>query len=386
VAPAYDLGALEAAFAPTDGITEGVFRSSQEDVIVAQEAYGPAYNTTFSGVFPDWGIVRIFDKALNFKTVDGTAVTLPLQAKAIQDEMGETFDLEYGRMSGKLGLELPNTIAGAQNFMLYGYNAPPTEIVDSSVVSSKIGELGDGTQIWKITQNGVDTHPMHFHLFEVQLLNRVAWDGKIMLPQPNELGWKDTVKVNPLEDTVVALRAVVPEAPWDLPNSVRLLDPTMPEGEVLKGNIFDPMSNGVTVTNHIVNFGWEYVWHCHILSHEEMDMMRPMQLVVNRSMIATPSLTATGVPGAPIALQWNDSTPASDPLMWGDPASEIGYRIERTTVVGGVEGTFAVIGSALANATTFTDPATIAGTTYRYRVYAYNAAGEVSSNPVDIGP
>ena len=27
------------------------------------------------------------------------------------------------------------------------------------------------------------------------------------------------------------------------------------------------------------NFGWEY-WHCHILSHEEMDMMRPVKAIV----------------------------------------------------------------------------------------------------------
>ena len=30
------------------------------------------------------------------------------------------------------------------------------------------------------------------------------------------------------------------------------------------------------IVNAMTNFGWEYVWHCHILSHEEMDMMRPM--------------------------------------------------------------------------------------------------------------
>ena len=35
------------------------------------------------------------------------------------------------------------------------------------------------TQIWKITHNGVDTHAIHFHLFNVQLLNRVGWDGAI---------------------------------------------------------------------------------------------------------------------------------------------------------------------------------------------------------------
>ena len=33
------------------------------------------------------------------------------------------------------------------------------------------------------------------------------------------------------------------------------------------------------ITNQLVNFGWEYVFHCHILSHEEMDMMRPVSVV-----------------------------------------------------------------------------------------------------------
>ena len=32
--------------------------------------------------------------------------------------------------------------------------------------------------------------------------------------------------------------------------------------------------------NQLVNFGWEYVYHCHILSHEEMDMMRPVTLAL----------------------------------------------------------------------------------------------------------
>jgi len=373
VQPAYDLAALEAAFHPAAG--EGVFRSSQEDVIVAQEAYSSAYNgAPFSGVWPDWGIVRIFDKKLDFKTVDGTAASLPLQAKAIQDEMGETFDLHYGRMAGKLGLELPNTIAGAQNFMLYGYDAPPTEIVESSVASSKIGELGDGTQIWKITQNGVDTHPMHFHLFEVQLLNRVAWDGKIMLPELNELGWKDTVKVNPLEDTIVALRPVVPEAPWDLPNSVRMLDPTMPEGAILHGNIFDPMANPVNpVANHLVNFGWEYVWHCHILSHEEMDMMRPMSVVVKPR---TPSSLAAALVGGAVNLTWADNS-----------LNETGFVIERARNAAFTsERVSFEVGE---NVTVYSDASIALGRTYYYRVFAKNVVGDTFdykiNNPQSVG-
>ena len=94
----------------------------------------------------------------------------------------------------------------------------------------------DGTQIWKITHNGVDTHPIHFHLFDVQLLNRVGWDGIIRPPDANELGWKDTVRISPLEDTIVAVRAILPVTPFDVPNSVRPLNPMMPLGSTLMFN------------------------------------------------------------------------------------------------------------------------------------------------------
>ncbi len=60
----------------------------------------------------------------------------------------------------------------------------------------------------------------------------------------------------------------------------------MPEGMYLDGAnttqreamglpimAFNPDGEPVDIVNHIVNFGWEYVYHCHILSHEEMDMM-----------------------------------------------------------------------------------------------------------------
>ncbi len=46
-------------------------------------------------------------------------------------------------------------------------------------------------------------------------------------------------------------------------------------------NNIDANGNPTTpITNQLVNFGWEYVWHCHILSHEEMDMMRPQAVVM----------------------------------------------------------------------------------------------------------
>ena len=73
----------------------------------------------------------------------------------------------------------------------------------------------------------MDTHPIHFHAFDVQVLNRVTWDNIIMPPDATELGWKDTLRISPLEDTIVALRPVIPKLPFDLPNSIRLLSPMM---------------------------------------------------------------------------------------------------------------------------------------------------------------
>jgi len=48
------------------------------------------------------------------------------------------------------------------------------------------------------------------------------------------------------------MRPTVPALPFGVPDSFRPLDVTMP----------------VSPTNPITNFGWEYVWHCHILGHE----------------------------------------------------------------------------------------------------------------------
>ena len=77
--------------------------------------------------------MQIFDTSLTFETLlrADSDLTMPLKPKQIQDEMGEAFDPEYGRMSGFLGLETPNATAGAQNMILYGYAMPPTEVLRS---------------------------------------------------------------------------------------------------------------------------------------------------------------------------------------------------------------------------------------------------------------
>jgi FtsP/CotA-like multicopper oxidase with cupredoxin domain len=231
-------------------------------------------------------------------TAVATAPAVALQPKAIQ----ELFTLDYGRMNATLGVELPFTNFATQTTIPYGYVDPPTEIFGSNE-----------TQYWKITHNGVDTHFIHFHLFNVQVINRVGWDGAVKSPDANELSWKDTVRMNPLEDIIVALRPLKQTLPWDLPNSVRPLDVTAPVGSTSTmafANI-DPANQPATVVNDMTNFGWEYVWHCHILGHEENDMMRAMILGV--------------APKAPSNL----AHPSGDTLTWTDNSlNETGFTVE----------------------------------------------------------
>jgi hypothetical protein len=294
-----------------------------------------------------------------------------MKAKAVHDEMGETFD-DYGRMSAKIGLELPFTNAAIANFILQNYVDPSTEIVNPNEV-----------QIWRITHNGVDTHPIHFHLFDVQVLNRVAWDGFMRLPDPNELGWKDTVRMAPLEDTIVALRPVAPEMPFGQPKSVRPLNPSQPIGSTEGFSQIDITDGGNLVplqTNVMTDFDNEYVWHCHILSHEENDMMRPIVFNAERVAPSAPTGLAGDKAGDTVNLTWTDPTPVADPATIGNPANEIGFRIERATGA----GAFATIATALANATGYADT-TATGASYRYQVVAFNAAGSAASAPINIG-
>ena len=299
-------------------------------------------------------------------------VVLPLEPKAIHDEMGAAYDPLFGRMSGLIGLERPVTNALLQNLILYAYSAPPTDILANSF--TPLGTLGDGTQIWKITHNGVDTHPIHFHLVDVQLINRVAWDGALLPPEPNELGWKETVRVNPLEHTIVAMRPVSPTLPFDLPNSVRLIDVTQAEGVTLMGDplgFIDPGGNAVTVTNHKVNFGWEYVWHCHILSHEEMDMMHSLNMAMQPK-------APTGLSGRLLA------NPGRVVLTWTNNAANASHFIverARNAAFTNSLQVFNTNGPINNPVTIYTDATIAANTQYYYRVKAANTVGDATVYP-----
>jgi len=439
----FNRAALEAEFTAAAPVTavnpapaKTLFERAQEPIIVGQPAYSTAYpNSFFPPNFPWEGINQINDHFLNFVTLAGEQVNVPTEPKGIHDEMGASFDLLYGRMSGNLAMQLPNPTTLNAVLVLYGFSDIPTENVNNSTqlnvqvlpgLPGQAGTVNDGTQIWKISHNGVDTHPIHFHIFDVQLINRVGWDGQIALPEPNELGWKETVKISPLMDTIVAVRPRAPALPFGIPESLRPLNPAIPIDSQMgfgppvptNGSTWPiPLNDGTigsgfssidwqtgqayvgtevppypypnykgVVTNILYNFGWEYVWHCHILSHEEMDMMRP--IVLNYAAQIPPAFSATAaVNGADVVLSWNDPTPVTytDLSTYGNPANEVGFNVYRST--GGVFPTDPLTGSLIplnpailrANSTSYTDTGA-AGPAHTYKVEAFNAKGSTFSS------
>ena len=118
------------------------------------------------------------------------------------------------------------------------------------------------------------------------------------------------------------------------------------------------------MTNRLFDFGHEYVWHCHILSHEENDMMRPISVKVPLAAPNAPfalGATATGPGSSRINLTWTDGS-----------INEIGFRVQRQT--GG--GAFADVATMYPNITTYSDTALASNTTYTYRVVAFNTTGD----------
>lgn len=198
-----------------------------------------------------------------------------------------------------------------------------------TIFATEIPQVGS-TEVWEIVNLTPDAHPIHIHLIQFQVLNRQvfyvgnnvppftcegsyrelyeqAWDnyyprpdgvppgtvytfgppyGYLSTPKlggnpdvapfllgspfscdPNENGWKDTLKMFP--GTVT--RLVIRWAPQDIPvgevspgQNLFAFDPTTPLG-VKKDKFGYPGGSG-------------YTWHCHIIDHEDNMMMRPLML------------------------------------------------------------------------------------------------------------
>jgi FtsP/CotA-like multicopper oxidase with cupredoxin domain len=273
--------------------------------------------------------------------------------------MIEGFDPDYGRIFTELS-SIPNPltptvgqgmVAGPNRYM-----DPPTEI------------LTDGDPlVWRISHLGVDSHALHFHLFDVQVVNRVDWTNMVKAPYQDELGWRDTIRTNPQEDIIVAFTPHTVYLPFPMPTSSRPLDPSTPVNSTT--NFFPiPPPLGVAavpqVSNVITDFGWEYVYHCHMLAHEENDFMRPM--VLTGSAPAAPTGLVAALAPTPVTLNWAGSFPTAT-----------GFTIQRATNTGFTANlaTFNTAGTPPPNTYVVAGTAPTATTTYYFRVRATNTWG-----------
>ncbi len=118
----------------------------------------------------------------------------------------------------------------------------------------------DTVEIWNLINATGDAHPIHIHLIKFQIIDRRPFDqakleagtlvytGPAVPPSPGEAGWKDTVRADPgFVSTIIA---------------------------------------------KFEGYTGRYVWHCHILEHEDNEMMRPYEVVASSTAAATGSAPA----------------------------------------------------------------------------------------------
>ena len=168
-------------------------------------------------------------------------------------------------------------------------------------------------EVWDIINTTADAHPIHLHLVQFQVIERIPFDEVAYLatyeaafvangnpgympgygppnnynipnsagaiggnpdpliwpiaesargsrrgPEAHEVGWKDTATMYPGEVTRLAVRWAPTDIPAKESNPNKLIFPFNPDD------------------------GHGYVWHCHILDHEDNEMMRPTEVLTNR--------------------------------------------------------------------------------------------------------
>jgi FtsP/CotA-like multicopper oxidase with cupredoxin domain len=202
----------------------------------------------------------------------------------------------------------------------------PLNLPDCNTASCRESEMpavGD-TEIWEIINITADAHPMHTHLTSFQVLDRTpfkaapwiaSYDGFLRAngvpdgggppnnystmnadgaiggnpavgpflitknarpPLAYEMGWKDTVITYPGEVTRIAVRW----APTDIA-----------VGGVAAGdNRFDDFPNGGFDPTSLAGDNVGYVWHCHIVDHEDNEMMRNYTVGATRQYTCDPAV------------------------------------------------------------------------------------------------
>jgi FtsP/CotA-like multicopper oxidase with cupredoxin domain len=158
---------------------------------------------------------------------------------------------EYGRLQPLLGTAEP-TVDAAGNWVdgAIAWHSPSTENPGL-----------DDTEIWEIYNATGDAHPVHLHLVNFEILDRQEFTADL-IEQPVEQH-NGTVGVGFRLENIV-LGAPVPAATEYVENAPKDMVTALPEQVTRIKVTFDKPGR--------------YVWHCHILSHEDHEMMRVLQV------------------------------------------------------------------------------------------------------------
>jgi spore coat protein A len=138
------------------------------------------------------------------------------------------------------------------------------------------------TEVWEVYNATMDAHPIHLHLVKFKILSRQNFEGyvtAIAQKQHNSLpGDPPTLSDPPLDEEILALRALK----YGVGGVLTVTEITnLVQGQDYeigwKDTFIVPPR---TVARLIATFDkpGRYVWHCHILSHEDHEMMRPFQV------------------------------------------------------------------------------------------------------------
>ena len=131
----------------------------------------------------------------------------------------------------------------------------------------------NATEIWEIYNATGDAHPIHLHLVHFDVLDRREFVADI-IQQPvrqhnGEFG--TGFRLRNIRTRAIGpppIRGYVENAPKDMVSAL----PTQTDGDPPEGRVRGQMTR-IKVT---FDKPGRYVWHCHILSHEDHEMMRTL--------------------------------------------------------------------------------------------------------------
>ena len=184
---------------------------------------------------------------------------------------------DFGRLQASLGVA-ENTTDIDGNSVMYGPQEWDEPITEDPVLGS--------TEIWEVYNFTEDAHPIHVHLVQFQVLEK----HKIWFQDENGDGVPDDRNGDGDLNYATIDEALCDESgafDWSQfstdAGDVLILDDPIPLAPEEQGAQDTVWVGPGEMVSEIMEFDrpGEYVWHCHILSHEDHEMMRPYEVVTD---------------------------------------------------------------------------------------------------------